>query len=454
LYEAKMKKGGKESNTSAAINSFKHKFEALVSGVSTVIPECALAPVASLPDFEKLEITNKPELLQKAVVLKLNGGLGTLDRAISSVSVTGQHTCLDLIAKQVEYIKIEHKQPNLQFMLMSSSSASEDTKALSMYPILGSSDLEFVQNKAPKVHSTDMSPADWPANIDHEWCPSGNGDLFASMVSSGTLDKLLEKGTKYMFVSNSDNLGATVDVKLLTYFVDSGAPLMMEVAARTDADKNRGHLATLKKTGDMTLREAAQCSKEDESAFQDTSKYGYFSTNNLWIDLEKLKALFDRHDGTLPLPVMVSEKTVDPSDKNSAKVIHLGTALGAAISCFEGAIAVLTSRRRFLPVETCDDLFALRSDAYVTTPDFQLELVPERNGVPPVVKLDERYKLVDAMDSLIPNGVPSLKDCNFLRIEGPMDFAAGVVIKGDVTIKSTQKGTVPQGTYKDQVITL
>lgn len=223
---------------------------------------------------------------------------------------------------------------------------------------------------------------------------------------------------------------------------------------RTAADKKRGHLATLKKTGDMTMREAAQCSNDDVSAFQDISKYGYFSTNNVWINLGKLKALFDRHDGTIPLPVMISEKTVDPSDKNSAKVIHLEAAMGAAISCFEGATAVLTSRRRFLPVETCEDLFALRSDAYVVAPDFQLELVPERNGSPPIVKLDDMYSRVDAMDSLIPNGVPSLKDCNSLQIEGPMEFAAGVVIKGDVTIKSIQKGTVPQGTYKDQVITL
>ena len=31
------------------------------------------------------------------------------------------------------------------------------------------------------------------------------------MAGSGTLDALLAKGFKYMFVSNSDNLGATMD---------------------------------------------------------------------------------------------------------------------------------------------------------------------------------------------------------------------------------------------------
>ena len=33
-----------------------------------------------------------------------------------------------------------------------------------------------------------------------------------------------------MFVSNSDNLGATMDLKILTHFAATGAPFMMEVA--------------------------------------------------------------------------------------------------------------------------------------------------------------------------------------------------------------------------------
>merc|ERR1719321_1135344 len=119
------------------------------------------------------------------------------------------------------------------------------------------------------------------------------------MLGSGTLDKLLGKGFKYMFVSNSDNLGATMDLKLLTYFAKSGAPFMMEVAARTDADKKGGHLAVSKDTKGLTLRESAQCPKEDEKAFQDTSRYKYFNTNNLWVDLVKLKELFEAHGGFL-----------------------------------------------------------------------------------------------------------------------------------------------------------
>merc|ERR1719183_777106 len=188
----------------------------------------------------------------------------------------------------------------------------------------------------------------------------------------------------------------------------------------------------MKEGGGLTLRESAQCPPEEEKEFQDVTKYSYFNTNNLWVDLEKLKAAFEANNGALPLPVMLNDKTVDPRDKKSTKVIQLETAMGAAISSFDGAIAILIPRTRFAPVKKCDDLLALRSDAYVLTPDFRMELAPERNGVPPTVKLDDMYKFVDAMDTLIPNGVPSLKFCKKLVVKGEIEFAAGVEVKGEV----------------------
>merc|ERR1712146_871101 len=263
---------------------------------------------------------------------------------------------------------------------------------------------------------------------------------------------------KYMFVSNSDNLGATMDLKILSYFADSGAPFMMECADRTEADKKGGHLAKKKEGGGLTLRESAQCPKEDEAAFQDTSKYKYFNTNNLWVDLEKLKALFDANGGAIPLPVMLNDKTVDPRDKASTNVIQLETAMGAAISCFEGAIALQIPRTRFAPVKKCDDLVALRSDAYEITEDFRIQLVASRSGVPPLIKLDDAYKFVDAMETLIPNGPPSLIGCKSMTVKGgKVEFAGpGVIVKGDVTFSngSDEKKVVADGVYEDQTVEL
>merc|ERR1712070_1122423 len=126
----------------------------------------------------------------------------------------------------------------------------------------------------------------------------------------------------------------------------------------------------------------------------------------------------------------------DPRDKASTKVIQLETAMGAAISCFDGATAILIPRTRFAPVKKCDDLIALRSDAYILTEDFRIELAADRKGVPPTIKLDDAYKFVDAMDTLIPNGVPSLIGCKSMTIKGKVEFAAGVVVQGDVTFKN------------------
>jgi len=286
------------------------------------------------------------------------------------------------------------------------------------------------------VSAADLTPAVHAANPEMEWCPPGHGDLYPAMLGSGTLDKLLSAGFKYMFVSNSDNLGATMDLKLLSFFAASGKPFIMEVAERTDADKKGGHLAVDTKTGGLLLRESAQCPEEDEKEFQNTGKHKYFNTNNLWVNLEALKGIFEANNGFIPLPVMKNSKTVDPRDKESLKVLQLETAMGAAISSFEGASAIVIDRERFAPVKTTNDLFALRSDAYVLTEDFRLVLAPARNGVPPNIKLDGKYKFVDAMDTMIPKGPPSLLECTKLVIEGSVEFGEGVVIKGDVTIKN------------------
>jgi len=67
-----------------------------------------------------------------------------------------------------------------------------------------------------------------------------------------------------VFVSNSDNLGFTLDLKVLTYPADNAAHLMMEAAERTDADKTGGRLAKVAKTGGLLLRKSARCLEADE----------------------------------------------------------------------------------------------------------------------------------------------------------------------------------------------
>lgn len=49
------------------------------------------------------------------------------------------------------------------------------------------------------------------------------------MKNSGLLETLLAAGKEYVFVSNVDNLGADVDLKILKHLVDSQAEFLMEL---------------------------------------------------------------------------------------------------------------------------------------------------------------------------------------------------------------------------------
>ena len=302
-----------------------------------------------------------------------------------------------------------------------------------------------------------MEPVVYPADPSLEWCPPGHGDLYPSLLGSGKLDALLAAGVRYAFVSNSDNLGATLNLDLLHYFAQSEKALVMEVTRRTAADRKGGHLALDRETDHLLLRESAQCALEDTEAFQDIDTHRYFNTNNLWLRLDLIKAVLDANEGVLPLPVIKNDKTVDPRDKASTKVIQLETAMGAAIGTLDGTGAIVVDRSRFAPVKTTDDLFALRSDAYVLADNYRLELHADRDRVPPNISLDPaHYKLVDQMEGLIGETVPSLLACKSLTIRGPVSFDAGVVLKGDVTIENAhaEPFKVAAGTYTDTVIAL
>ena len=98
--------------------------------------------------------------------------------------------------------------------------------------------------------------------------------------------------------------------------------------------------------------------------FTDEFRHPFFHTNNLWFDLEALASTLRERKSVLGLPLIKNEKTVDPADSSSPKVIQIETAMGAAIEVFEGATAIGVGRDRFLPVKTTSDLLVLRSDAY------------------------------------------------------------------------------------------
>ena len=445
----------------AAVASFARAWHLVSTGEAGLLPEDDLTPAEGIPSLaEVVGHGADVSLFDKLCVIKLNGGLGTsmgLEQAKSLIPVKDGLTFLDFIARQILWLRKTHGTRGPRFLLMDSFNTSADTLAyLSKYPDLSPDGrLDFLQNKVPKLRADTLEPVEWPADRDLEWCPPGHGDLYPSLLGSGWLEQLASEGIEYLFVSNSDNLGATADAGLLGYFAQSGLAFLMEVAERTASDRKGGHLARRKSDGRLVLREVAQCPKGDLDAFQDIARHRYFNTNSLWLRVDALRAALAEHDGALPLPLIKNTKTVDPRDAASPKVLQLETAMGAAIECFKKSGAVLVPRTRFAPVKTTGDLLALRSDAYAVTDDQCLELVLERGGLPPEVVLDDKhYKLLAGLEAGFGRSAPSLKQCECLAVSGPWKFDEGVCCVGKVSFDNATGETAraKPGSYCDTAV--
>ncbi|HEY6891899.1 MAG TPA: UTP--glucose-1-phosphate uridylyltransferase [Solirubrobacter sp.] len=446
---ASVEKMGSEGVADAAIRAFEHYYRQLEAGETGLMPEDSIEPVTDPVEFDALPSDPEAErqALQKAIVLRLNGGLGTsmgLSRAKSVLEAKDGLSFLDIIARQVLALREEHD-ARLPLVLMDSFSTRDDSlAALSEHPGIDVGiPLDFLQNKEPKLLVDGLTPASWPDDPGLEWCPPGHGDLYTALVTSGMLESLLERGFEYAFMANSDNLGAVLDTRILAWMRAEQVPFAMEVTDRTEADRKGGHIARRRSDGRLVLRETAQTPKEDLAALQDIGRHRYVNTNNLWISLRALDAAMRERDGVLGLPMIRNAKTVDPTDKASPAVYQIETAMGAAIEVFEGARALRVPRRRFAPVKTTDDLLALRSDAYELTDDARVVLAGGRTTVPFVALDPDYFKLLRDFEERFPDGPPSLVACDRFEVEGDVRFGAGVIARGDV--KVTGPRTVEDG---------
>jgi UTP--glucose-1-phosphate uridylyltransferase len=430
-----------------AVETFAHYFRLLEHGETGMIPEATIEPV-TMDSLSNVEVSDEDAAtaIQATAVIKLNGGLGTsmgMDRAKSLLCVRRGLSFLDIIARQVLHLRKEYD-ATLPLIFMNSFRTSADTMAaVARYgdlPVEGLP-LEFLQNKEPKLLAKDLSPATYPKDPDLEWCPPGHGDLYTALRGTGLLDRLIEAGYRYVFVSNSDNLGAVPDARVAGWFATSGAPFAIEAVRRTPSDRKGGHFARRRSDGRIVLRETAQTPAADQDALADLDRHQFCSTNNLWFDLQAMKQALDVRDGILGLPLIRNVKHLDPADTSTPEVVQIETAMGAAVEIFEGSQLIEVGRDRFVPVKTTNDLLVLRSDVYDIGGDFVLDQVAVDV---PYVDLDaDFYKLVGDFDKRFPEGAPSMKKARSLRVAGDWTFGHGVQVVGEVDLEARSAQRVP-----------
>jgi UTP--glucose-1-phosphate uridylyltransferase len=437
------------------IDTFLNHYETYLAGNTGLIPESDLEPVSrkDVVSFDELTdyVRAGEAMVANCVIIKLNGGLATsmgLHQPKSLLEIKPGKTFIDLIVEQNIKLRKNNK-VQVPLLFMNSYSTRESTIGYIQknYPQFSNESLplDFMQSMVPRIDAENDGPVELN-DPQAQWCPPGHGDIYNSLVVSGLLDKLLDAGKEIAFISNSDNIGATLDYGILGYMLEEEVPFLMEVAQRTQSDKKGGHLA-LGKKGQYLLREVAQCPKEDIDEFQDISKYRYFNTNNLWINLKALKSYYQQKK-YLDMPLIVNKKQIADSSRNY-NVVQLETAMGSAITPLKGK-PVLIKRDRFMPVKHWSDLIALQSDAYEIDENFNLSLSKER-ALKSQVKIVWDNKIYANEEEIKKrfdfNKLPSMVDLEKLEIIGDVTFAKDIILKGNVKVGELgQKTTIPEGT--------
>lgn len=415
-------------------------------------------------DWEKIHSPNKDEVvkytdlknetsdnLNKLAVLKLNGGLGTSMGCVgpkSVIEVRDGQSFLDLAVRQIEYLNKKYD-TDVPLLLMNSFNTDQDTQLIvKKYQSHRIRIRTFNQSRYPRIYKDSLLPV--PQKYDDDltcWYPPGHGDLFESLVHSGELDHLLEEGKEVLFVSNGDNLGATVDSKILNHMIETGAEYIMELTDKTRADVKGGTL--IKYDGKVRLLEIAQVPREHVEEFKSIKKFTNFNTNNLWINLKAIKRLVE--SDRLDMEIIPNSKSISVGNSEMG-VLQLETACGAAIRHFKGAHGVVVPRSRFLPVKTCSDLLLVKSDMF-NLKHGTLVMNPARYGGAPLIKLGSGFKKVSDFQRRIPH-IPEILELDHLTVTGDVCFGRDMQLKGTVIIVCSDgsKIDLPNGSVLENVV--
>ncbi|GMG44683.1 unnamed protein product [Ambrosiozyma monospora] len=266
----------------------------------------------------------------------------------SVIEVRDGQSFLDLAVRQIEHLNKTYD-TDVPLLLMNSFNTDADTALIvKKYQSHRIRIRTFNQSRYPRIFKDSLLPV--PHSINDKlsaWYPPGHGDLFESLVASGELDALIAQGKEILFVSNGDNLGATVDAKILNHMVETGAEYIMELTDKTRADVKGGTLINY--GGQVRLLEIAQVPKDHVEEFKSIKKFTNFNTNNLWINLKAIKRLVASN--SLEMEIIPNSKSISVGS-SELSVLQLETAVGAAIRYFDNAHGVVVPRSRFLPVKT------------------------------------------------------------------------------------------------------
>jgi UTP--glucose-1-phosphate uridylyltransferase len=399
--------------------------------------------------YEKLPAPDKPkmkQLLEQTVVILMNGGVSKMDfktpRSALTVEKNGiTQTLLDCRLAQINALNVEFG-VDLPIILMNSFLTNTETNHnLQKYQNLKIKILH--QGMYPLMYKTNLSPIPQSKN-DPNWSPPGSAEIFVLLKTTGLLDELLKEGKKFAFLSDVENLGATIDPKLLYHVEQKQINLLLEVTPRTKSEGNfMGGVPVLfrKKQHILELSQVPMHIRQTRFNFQD---FKYLNTNNIWISLQTLAKI----------EKISMDWALHSKMQKGREVVYIDTPVSMAIQSFPNPTAITVPRQRYRQVHHTSHLLAVQSDLYVLE-NGNFKLNPKRiPPTEPLLKLGDGFKTLDDYQKRFSCGPPSLLEIDHLTVSGEVNFGSDVVLKGTVIIVADagSRIDIPQGTTLENKI--
>ncbi|KAG0582020.1 hypothetical protein KC19_3G027000 [Ceratodon purpureus] len=414
-------------------------------------------------DHEKCKV-----LLHKLIVVKLCGTLGRslgTTQPKSLVEIHSEQSFVDLAVQQIEVLNVKY---NAKVLLVLATSDNTDRAVKQAVKKYSASDVDIIV-----FNQTEYPREVWPVTPklgEDGGYLTNNGDLFAAFSFSGKLDELLALGKEYLFISNCDNLGATVDLNMLNNLSENQCDYCMEVTPKNGTDAENG--AYVSSEGNIELLEFEEVSRSQNEKSR-SGDVKVVNTNSTWVNLKAVKRLAEIE----ALDIYCSSKGAGEGENIT---FQLQTSSGAPlyslqvngeifenlpiegnsdlllVQFFDGSVAVEVPRTRFHPIRDTSDLLLFRSDLYTVREGVVCPNPLRLSDVNPTIELEglKLRKMQYFTERL--KHIPSLLELSSLRVIGDVWFGSDVILQGKVVIwaKKDERIDIPDGEIiKDQLVT-
>ena len=176
----------------------------------------------------------------------------------------------------------------------------------------------------------------------------GHGDLSFALRRSGTLAALRKQGVKYIYMSNVDNLAATLDPAVIGAHIESGKAISVEAADKAKGDKGG---APARVDSVLQIVEGFRFPKDF-----DQDSIPVFNTNSFVMDAAAIDRDFD---------LTWFSVTKEVEGKKAIQFERLVGELTAFLPCNVIGVSREGADGRFMPVKDPPEL-AARRDAIVS----------------------------------------------------------------------------------------